>query len=116
MNTKQDTQSAPTQYSLRLKKRDVRRWNWAQIIMARRLGILEDIEKFFKMSELFARITDIYDRPARFTEVCYVYANTGKATIPTSPEQGNFKKNITSSKIDRALITKVFTPFEKVNW
>ena len=88
MNTKKNTQSTPTQYSLRLKKRDVRRWNWAQLIIARRLGILEDIDKFFRMSELFARITDICGRPARFTEVCYVYANPVNTTIHSLPERG----------------------------
>ena len=87
MDTRQNTLSTPTQYSLRLKKRDVHRWNGAQIIMARRLGILEDFEKFFKMSELFARITDTCGRPARFTEVCYMYANNGNATISTSFEK-----------------------------
>ena len=85
MNNRQNTQSEPTRYSLRLKKRDVRQWNWAQIIMARRLNILEDLENFVKMSELFAKISDIHGRPARFSEVCSMYLNSREATFPSFP-------------------------------
>ena len=82
MENKCSSESVQEGYSLRLKKRDVRRWNLAQIIMAKRLGISENLEKFVKMSELFAKITDARGRPARFSGNLLFYLNAGKAATP----------------------------------
>lgn len=63
------TRTPEMAYSLRLKKRDLRRWNLVQIMIAMRLGIGDDLDALFLLGEAFAAIADRRRRLARFGEM-----------------------------------------------
>ena len=69
IDNKDEQDDVPYTYSKRLKLRDLRRWNQAQTIMIERLGIEDNIEAVFKLSKIFATLTDLKARPARFSEI-----------------------------------------------
>jgi len=56
-------------YSYRLKKQDLRRWNYAQTLIAERLGIRDNLNALLALGLVFATIADQKHRPARYAEV-----------------------------------------------